>query len=179
MPCVSHNYGTIQRRSLPLASPQITAPSEKDLAVMTAPGRFSTRLNFRGAVMLSPTTTLLVYDDDLFTGSVATLVADELGVSVAAAYCRHTLLNALTMPVSCLLMNISVPEFDGFEAMLHLGEQGFKAPIILLGQMGDSMLPVARNFAVGRGLIVAGMVLKPLSRDVLTSVVRHTLTTAA
>lgn len=96
----------------------------------------------------------------------------------AAADCRDALFDALMSPVSCFLMNISVPEFDGFEALSHLSEREFSAPIILLGRMGDCMLPVAEKFAAGIGLNVVGTLIKPLSRDVLVSVVQHTLTPA-
>ncbi len=128
--------------------------------------------------MVSPTTTLLVYDDDDQLSGLTESVAADLGALALHADSKEGLLESLATPVACLLLNISMPGFDGFEVINYLYDQRFTAPIILLGRNDDQMLPMANKFGNGKGLNIAGVVLKPLSRDVLQVMLDHALATS-
>ncbi len=122
-----------------------------------------------------PATTILVYDDDLCMCNLVRRAAHASGGDTLLAHDKETFLDALAEPVSVVVMSITVPRFDAFEAVKHLDELEFTAPLLLVAKAGDGMLDLAHRFAADHGLDVMGTMTKPLSFDVLTAMLEYAI----
>lgn len=119
---------------------------------------------------------VLVVDDDEGSQELLSEMLGLMGFKVlyTAENGRLALkvLSDLQRPPKFLICDIYMPEMDGFEFMDQLVAQHYGGEIVLMTGGDPEMLRVARDITVARGLHVLGTLIKPVSLEVLSSILK-------
>jgi DNA-binding response OmpR family regulator len=111
---------------------------------------------------------LAVVEDEPF---VAQLVGDMLAsaaVDVAAFSCGADLLrSASLLKFKTIILDLSLPDIDGFDLMDRLTVQAVGISLVLMSGRDLSILRAAKIYGNGIGLNVRSALTKPFSKDEL------------
>lgn len=112
---------------------------------------------------------LLVDDNQGILQRVSAMLAKDFDVAGAATGGRQALEAARQLDPDVIVLDVNMPEFDGFQTIQALEQAGSRAPVVFLS-MGDSEQHVAKAFRCGgRGYVVKTRI----ARD-LASALNHT-----
>lgn len=116
--------------------------------------------------------TLLVVDDEPTFGKLVYEVAEKHGLTASIATSGHDFQTAyVSDSPEIAVIDIVMPELDGFELIDWLAEQKHKCPIVFMTGNKPDYLGQAATLAKTAGLTVAGTLLKPLKASDLTDVI--------
>lgn len=111
---------------------------------------------------------LIVDDDPIFT-AVAESVIRSTGPHHAsvASDGREGLerLEAAVPPVDVVLLDLNMPSLDGLAYLRSLGERGYRGAVIISSGESKEIIEAARQMGRMLGLVVCGVLKKPLRRD--------------
>jgi len=122
---------------------------------------------------------VLVVDDDEVTQELMAEMLSMMGFKerYIAKDGKSALktLNALAeeqRPPKFLICDIFMPNMDAFEFLDQLAMRQYSGGIILMTGMDPQMLLIARKIAAAHGLQVLGTILKPVSIEKMTNLLR-------
>jgi PAS domain S-box-containing protein len=123
-----------------------------------------------GGGAVEPATILLVDDHAGNLLALEAVLKDPAHRLVKAASGREALKCLLDLDCAVVLMDVKMPDMDGFEtaALIRQREQTRHIPIILLTAIDMSPAHIARGYAIG----AVDYLLKPIDADILRSKVR-------
>jgi len=114
--------------------------------------------------------TILVVDDDVdFASSMATVLEDEGHRALIANDADHSLDLARAHRVDAVLLDLILPDVDGFEIARRLRDGVVAASSIIILITGVTSVAVATADAAGIDFILH----KPISAAELTGLIRH------
>jgi DNA-binding response OmpR family regulator len=119
---------------------------------------------------MSRETTILVIDDeaDIREALVEQFDVEEGFAGVGAATAREGLEIAAQQKPAAIVLDVSLPDMNGFEACRHLRDQGVKAPIIMLTGAAQEEEQQVEGLDAGAN----DYVLKPFKFSVLLARIR-------
>lgn len=107
---------------------------------------------------------LIVLDDELemarFVADATEIIGFEVTIATHARQLREAFAQA---DYDVAVIDIFMPDTDGFELIQELAEQGCETAIILISGKDDSLLQGAAKIAESSGLHVLGALTKPFS----------------
>lgn len=114
---------------------------------------------------------ILITDDSSFQRKIISSILEKEGFeTVCARNGREGLDLATENPPDLIILDLLMPEMDGFEMMKQIHERGFTAPIIILtADIQDSTKE--KCYEMG----VATCINKPVKKDELLAAIRETL----
>ena len=111
---------------------------------------------------------ICVVDDDEFVRDSVRALLESYGISVEEyPSARDFLSHAQTDQSECMLLDLHMPEMDGFELLGEMRKLGSTLPVIIVTGRGDSIL---RNRAIQMG--ASALLNKPVEDDVLLHSIR-------
>lgn len=117
---------------------------------------------------------VLMVDDDEFSCDIMCAMLGDLGVTeVHCAGSGRAGLRTLARLASApdvLICDLFMPYMDGIEFMAELARQRYPGRVILISGGNAEMLAVAKELALAGGIQLLGCLSKPLSRQMLLSV---------
>lgn len=119
--------------------------------------------------------TAIVVDDEHDMAEVFADAAEIAGYDAAIVTSSVTLLDLLRdRPVDVILLDIVMPDMDGFELLRELAAMRCPSRIFLMSGYSDSYLQTGNVLGAAYGLEIVGTMRKPLSISEIT----HLLTSA-
>ncbi|WP_067052758.1 response regulator [Methanofollis ethanolicus] len=114
---------------------------------------------------------ILITDDSSFQRKIISSILDKEGFeTVCARNGREGLDLAAENPPDLIVLDLLMPEMDGFEMMKQLRERGLTAPVIILtADIQESTLDACRKMGARACLN------KPLKKDDLLATIRDIL----
>jgi EAL domain-containing protein (putative c-di-GMP-specific phosphodiesterase class I) len=116
----------------------------------------------------APARSVLVVDDDPFFLSLMGDMLDRLGfVEVVTATSAHAAALALSrrdQGFSVALCDLRMPHTDGIELIRMLADMAFSGAVVPISGDSRQMLELAAGLARSRGLLVPGVLQKPITR---------------
>lgn len=110
---------------------------------------------------------LLVVDDEPDICEFIGFVAREIGFDTTLVDDAHQFPLAYSKDQNVIVLDLSMPGFDGIELIRFLADNRSEAAIILISGFDSGVLNSAKELAVSQGLSVAGTLSKPVSIDKL------------
>ncbi len=137
---------------------------------MNAPSSRLRGTDGAGGGSVEPATILLVDDHAGNLLALEAVLRDPAHRLVKAASGREALKCLLDLDCAVVLMDVKMPDMDGFEtaALIRQREQTRHIPIILLTAIDMSPAHIARGYAIG----AVDYLVKPIDADILRSKVR-------
>ena len=124
--------------------------------------------------MASPT--LVVVDDESAMAGFVAEVAEVVGFEVSALTSVQDLRKILSeRNPDVMVIDIFMPDTDGFELIGELAEQKCSSGIILISGYGKTLLDGAGKIAKARGLNLLAVISKPFRLTELESALRDAL----
>jgi len=121
--------------------------------------------------MRDPVTKILIVDDSSFQrGIVGGILRGEGFSVITAGNGKEGIETALKESPDLLLLDLLMPEFDGYYFLREAKALGLKAPVLILT---SDIQDTTRDLCLGMG--AAGLVNKPVKRDTLLSSIRAIL----
>lgn len=119
---------------------------------------------------------ILVVDDDAQIRDSLSEFITELGHDVAvAANGKEALVHLAENSVDLMLLDIIMPEQDGFETILTISNRPERPAIIAISG-GSPRLDLDFVLAITRKLPVEDILIKPVSHEILASAIEKALT---
>ncbi len=114
---------------------------------------------------------IAVVDDELPVRSALSRLLGAAGFDVVACDGGAAFLEMLTKrPIDCVLLDLHMPEVDGFTVLERMGQAPHHPPVIVLtGHDG----PAVRERVLAAG--VSGYITKPVQRDVILHAIEAVL----
>lgn len=133
-------------------------------------------LVIRGERMARPT--LVVVDDEIEMAGFVAEVAEVVGFRVRAVTSVQQLRKTLeSASPDVIVIDIFMPDIDGFELIGELAERGCSSGIILISGYGKTLLNGAAKIAEARGLKLLSVISKPFRLIELESVLKRAIGT--
>ena len=120
--------------------------------------------------MTSPV--LLVVDDEPMICALVARVGIAMGFDVMTLNDSREIPRALDRSPSVIVLDLSMPGFDGIEVLRYLAEHGTDAAIILMSGFDHRVLTSTSRLAVQLGLTVGGVLEKPLRLPAIKEMLR-------
>lgn len=118
--------------------------------------------------------TLLVVDDEPTFGKLVFEVAEKHGLKATIATSGEDFQTVyIKDEPEIVVVDIVMPELDGFELIHWLAEQTHKCPVIFMTGNQPEYVRQAATLAKTAGLTVAGTLHKPLKADHLTDAIER------
>src|SRR5579863_6846794 len=115
---------------------------------------------------------ILILDDDAAVGQTIQLMAEGLGCDAEFVTRAKDFFQRLDrICPDIITVDLVMPELDGVEIMRLLAERKCRARIIISSGVGTRVLDAAQRSAMEHGLIFAGVLSKPISREALRSLI--------
>jgi CheY-like chemotaxis protein len=106
---------------------------------------------------------LLLIDDDEGMRKYLSRVAEQCGYEVIAVDRGGAFKEAYrACPPDLILVDIFMPQVDGFEILVFLTEQACRVPILLISGSERLYLEAAERLGVDHGLAILGTLKKPI-----------------
>lgn len=126
--------------------------------------------------MFTKINTIVVVDDSTVQRQHAVTLLNALGVtSVLEAGNGHEALALLTstkvLP-SLMILDLEMPGMDGVELLQHLQKQAIHIPVVILSSREASLLSSIDAMVKSTGMLVLGIVSKPLNEDKLRNALK-------
>ncbi|MCB1869647.1 MAG: response regulator [Gammaproteobacteria bacterium] len=120
---------------------------------------------------------LIVVDDEIEMAGFVAEVAEVVGFKVSAVTSVQQLRKVLAVSSpTVIVIDIFMPDTDGFELISELADKGCTSGIILISGYGSTLLNGAGKIAAARGLNLLSVISKPFRlselESVLTSAIR-------
>ena len=126
------------------------------------------------AIALQDVRALVVDDDRLMTELIAALLQEHGIPHVDTAHEGQAALDLLASGKAQLLVcDLSMPGTDGIQLLSGLAARDAPPSVILLSGKDPRILDASRQFAEAKGLTVLGILPKPVSRDLLSGLLRN------
>ena len=117
---------------------------------------------------------ILIVDDDSFSQTFFTEMLTSLGVTDihTASNGRIGLrtLAALPRHPDVLICDVFMPDMDGIEFLGELTKNGYQGGIILVSGQDITMMAIAQQLALDKGLKLLGAYTKPMPQSLLAEV---------
>lgn len=117
---------------------------------------------------------VMVVDDDAFSQEFFTEMLTDLGITEihCASNGRMALktLAALPRPPVLLICDVFMPDMDGIEFLGELTKNGYQGGIILVSGQDITMMAIAQQLALDKGLKLLGAYTKPMPQSLLAEV---------
>lgn len=121
-----------------------------------------------------PKKTLLVVDDEPTFGKLVYEVAEKHGLAASITTSGEDFQSAYANDKpEIAVIDIVMPELDGFELVTWLAEQDHKCPLIFMTGKEPDYVRQAATLAKTSGLTVAGTLHKPLEAKDLTDAIER------
>ena len=117
--------------------------------------------------------TVLILDDEPPICAFISMVLEEMGLEARTATGRAEFISALDDVYDCIVLDLTMPDFDGVEAVRHLADIGLRTPLILMSGQSGLVLESAKRLAEARGLPVIDALQKPITVDRLERAVHQ------
>lgn len=109
---------------------------------------------------------LLIIDDEPDIGAILQYIAEDCGFEVVATTTSEAFkTNYTTFRPTVVVVDLAVPNTDGIELFRWLADEGCTAPILILSGFDDKVLESAKLLGEARGLVMAGIINKPMHAD--------------
>lgn len=123
-----------------------------------------------------PNATLVVVDDEVEMADFVAEVAESVGYQVFSVASVDQLRKSFeSVNPNVLVIDIFMPDTDGFELIGELAEQGCSSSIILISGYGRTLLEGAGKIARGRGLNLLGVISKPFRMEELQKILKKAI----
>lgn len=120
--------------------------------------------------------TLVVVDDEIEMAGFVAEVAEVVGFQVSVVTSVQQLRKALeTSRPDVIVIDIFMPDTDGFELIGELAEQGCASGIILISGYGSTLLNGAGKIAAAKGLNLLSVISKPFRLSELESALQYAI----
>jgi two-component system C4-dicarboxylate transport response regulator DctD len=107
-----------------------------------------------------------VVEDDVF---MAQLVADMLSVDgiepVVFLLGEELLKSRDLLSFKTIILDLSLPDIDGFDLMDRLAEKAVGSPVVLMSGHDEATLRAAKLYGNALGLQLRGVLSKPFNKD--------------
>lgn len=109
---------------------------------------------------------LLIIDDEPDIGMILQYIAEDCGFAVVATTTSEAFKSSYTtFKPTVVAVDLAVPDIDGIELFRWLADERCTAPILILSGFDDKVLESARLLGEARGLVMAGIINKPMHAD--------------
>ena len=106
---------------------------------------------------------LLIIDDEPDIGAILKYIAEDCGFEAVATTTSEAFKTSYaTFKPTAMVIDLAVPDIDGIELFRWLADDGCTAPILILSGFGEKVLESARRLGEARGLVMAGIISKPM-----------------
>jgi CheY-like chemotaxis protein len=117
------------------------------------------------SIVRSSSSVLVVDDDDFALESMREALAPLMLASIATATdgfaaLRH--IKSSLLPPDFLICDVYMPNMDGLEFLDQLAQMKYRGGVILVSGLNIEMLGMARQIAMGSGLLLLGAFSKPV-----------------
>jgi DNA-binding NtrC family response regulator len=117
--------------------------------------------------------TLLVIDDDPVMGAIVERIGSACGYSVAVTEtARDFRASYAAAEPDAIVLDVVIPETDGFELIGELAAKSSKAKLIIISGYDGRYLQLASDFARFNGLNVIEALPKPLDNAALSKLLQ-------
>jgi EAL domain-containing protein (putative c-di-GMP-specific phosphodiesterase class I)/ActR/RegA family two-component response regulator len=121
----------------------------------------------------SPSGRLLVVDDEEGFCDLVRFAAENVGFDVTSTTDAEQFPLYYSNDLSVVVLDLSMPGFDGIELIRFLADNRSQASIILMSGFDTHILNSARETAVEKGLHVLGALSKPFSMEELNTLITN------
>ena len=109
---------------------------------------------------------LLIIDDEPDIGTILKYIAEDCGFEVVATTTSTAFKTSYaTFKPTVMVIDLAVPDIDGIELFRWLADEGCTTPVMILSGFGEKVLESARRLGEARGLVMAGIINKPMNAD--------------
>jgi DNA-binding response OmpR family regulator len=109
---------------------------------------------------------LLIIDDEPDIGAILQYIAEDCGFEVVATTTSEAFkASYATFTPTVVVVDLAVPNTDGIELFRWLADEECTAPILILSGFDDKVLESAKLLGEARGLVMAGIIHKPMNTD--------------
>ena len=115
---------------------------------------------------------LLVVDDEPMISALVARVGSSMGFDAMTLNDSQQIPRALERSPSVIVLDLSMPGFDGVEVLRYLAERGSDAAIILMSGFDRRVLTSTSRLAAQLGLTVGGILEKPLRLPAIQELLR-------
>jgi DNA-binding response OmpR family regulator len=106
---------------------------------------------------------LLIIDDEPDIVAILKYIAEDCGFEVVATTTSEAFKTSYsTFKPTVMVIDLAVPDIDGIELFRWLADEGCTTPILILSGFGEKVLESARRLGAARGLVMAGIISKPM-----------------
>lgn len=118
-------------------------------------------------------TRLLVVDDDDSVAKLISRIAEKLDFHTETANGFNSAAVCESFLPDVIVLDICMPDIDGFEVMHHLAEYNSKVAIVILSAQPASLIHMAEDMGKELGLRIVDTVSKPFTMSGLEDVLRR------
>lgn len=116
---------------------------------------------------------IAVVDDDQCTLVLVSEMLETMGFTVQTFTSANALNQARSeQTYAALIIDLSMPDVDGFELIYHLAESGPVEPLLIMSSLPGNIIDVARVICQSLEMMVLGVLPKPFSSDELQQALR-------
>ncbi len=109
---------------------------------------------------------LVIIDDDDDLRDLLADIARGAGHEVLSlAEGRRAMQAVADFKPQCIVMDLSLPDYDGVDLLRDLAEAGCAVPIVLISSHRERFLDEVRRLADARGLSISGTLRKPFKAE--------------
>jgi two-component system, OmpR family, response regulator len=119
---------------------------------------------------------VLIVDDDPMLGELLVEVAQSVGYRCTLAATRAECMRALGPDIILILLDLTLPDTEGSEALRVLGDQGYAGQVALMSGGDQRVLDTAAALGTGLGLRVLRSLQKPFHLAELQAFLQSYLT---
>lgn len=119
---------------------------------------------------------VLIIDDDVDICDVIAASIDDAGHCSEVAVGEKDIRRRVASDWACIIIDLTMPGFDGIEVLRLLADTDNRSPIILISGFSKQILEAAQRLAEHRGLNIVGTLTKPIQLDLLDAVVESAIT---
>lgn len=83
------------------------------------------------------------------------------------------LLASVKTPVDIIISDLAMPVMDGMEFIRHVGERGYRVPVIIASALERSLLTAVEAMTEAYGIPLLGTIEKPVTQQALETMVSH------
>lgn len=116
---------------------------------------------------------LLIIDDDPGVVDIVCRVANEMEFDVHSTNGRQTENVYKEFAPDVIILDILMPEIDGFEVLQMLEAQQNKARVIILSGSPDSYRKIAQSLGTAINISIAGNIRKPFRINELRTILKE------
>ncbi len=117
---------------------------------------------------------ILVVDDDIdMAESIVSLLEDEKYEAIYALNGTDAIKKAREFKPEVILLDIAMPEMDGYDIFLHLKREGLESPIAILTAYRDGVMNERALACLEEGAYT--IIYKPFDPEKLISIIKEAL----